>query len=178
MLYFSSAMVDSGNSPISIIVNSHYWAVWPQSRIQYMMYISIIWNTLKSTSEIQGPGDWWYWDKVLTQHDFWQVLISIVDIMTKWKTSIRTSQTVWRVQKITSLCRNAAFDTSKRQHWCHIDIQNLKRIYSLISRWQCNIHILSSPGYCCISVRFKLIFELDYIVYIPSLATFVRVFSG
>ena len=50
---------------------------------------------------------------------------------------------------MTSLYCNAAFKTSKRQHFCHITIlryPKCKTISSLISRYQYNIDILPSPN--------------------------------
>lgn len=47
--------------------------------------------------------------------------------MTKWeKASIKKSETVWLVQKMTLLYRNTAFKTRKTQQFIFNDIQNLR----------------------------------------------------
>lgn len=55
-------------------------------------------NTVISILQRCFGNDCWYFHETLTERDFWSIIITHVDIMTKWvKTSSRTSRTVWAI---------------------------------------------------------------------------------
>lgn len=82
---------------------------------------------------------YWYCENISTQLHCWSIIISNVDMRTKWvKTGIRTSRTFW-------------------WKWHHFTVKeplkpgkttlvNTQLIHRLISRWRYIIYILPSPN--------------------------------